>query len=260
MLVRSHGLRLVGDDTGSGKPIMFMHASPLNHRMWIPQVEYLEASWRCISFDVRGFGRSDLPIGISTMETLASDVVAVLDHLNINEAVFVGESMGGYIGMALLRRWPERVSAVVLAGTRSVADTPAIAAGREATAVQAETQGVASIKAAQLARLLGHNASDDLRQWVTDMIEEASPQGVAAALRGMALRPDSGDVLRALTKPALIITGEDDVITPPADARMMAGLIRGSTLHIVPGSGHLVNLEQPVAFNEALATFLKALP
>ena len=260
MLVRSHGVRIVGDDTGSGMPIIFVHASPMNRRMWTPQIEVLEDNYRCISIDLRGFGRSDLPVGISDMTTFAEDVIAVLDHLNIGQAVFVGLSMGGYVGMALANAWPNRFSAFVFAGTKCGADAPEVAAGREKLAIQVEQQGVGSIVEAQLGRLLSKGADEDLRQWVRDMIEEATPEGVIAALRGMARRPDNSAAIAKLRVPTLVIVGEDDPITPPSDSEIIANLVPGATLVRIANAGHLVNLEQPALFNEALKTFLDGLP
>src|SRR3954463_5692604 len=110
------------DDIGSGLPVVFLHAFPLNRTMWDPQVTALVGECRCIPIDLRGFGDSAASAPYS-MDQYADDVVAVLDALQITRSVVVGLSLGGYIAFALWRRYRDRVRALVLADTRAIADT-----------------------------------------------------------------------------------------------------------------------------------------
>src|SRR6185503_2983280 len=110
------------DDVGSGLPVVFLHAFPLNRTMWDPQVGALVAECRCIAIDMRGLGES-APAEPYSVERYADDVVGVLDALQIERAVFVGLSLGGYVAFALWRRHRDRVRALVLADTRAAADT-----------------------------------------------------------------------------------------------------------------------------------------
>lgn len=259
MLVHVNRLRLVGDDIGQGDPLLFVHAFPLNRRMWAPQVEALSDRYRCLTVDLRGFGESDAPSGPYSLDEMAADLVGVLDALHLDRVTLIGLSMGGYIAFAFWRRAAGRLRALVLADTRASADSEAVQAARETLAQQAEAEGLAPVVAAQLPRLLSPAASADLRQWVSDMIEEATPQGVAGALRGMAARPDASAILPQITCPTLVIAGADDVVTPAAEMSAMTKQLPKATYQVLAGAGHLANLEAADAFNAALHTFLGTL-
>lgn len=244
---------------GSGLPVLLLHAFPLSGAMWEPQRSVLEASYRVIVPDLRGFGQSSAPVGISTMDVMVDDLQALLRHLDLDKVVLVGLSMGGYIAFQFLRRYPRQVQALVLAATRATPDTDEARAGREAMAVLAETAGAASIADQMLSRLLSPNATAVVQAQVRDMIMAADPAGIAAAVRGMALRYDSTDLLSSIRVPTLLIGGEQDALTPPATMQAMQNAIDGSSLTIVPGAGHLPNLEQPEVFTTALLKFLQRL-
>lgn len=259
MLVRVNGVRLVGDDTGQGSPVLFVHAFPLNRRMWAPQVDALAHRYRCLSVDLRGFGESDAPEGEYSLELLASDLIGLLDALHIERVTLVGLSMGGYIAFALWRHYAERVRALVLADTRAAADSAAARTARADLARRAEHEGLAPVVETQLPRLLSSQAGPDLRRWVHDMIEEATPQGVAGALRGMAARRDSSDLLATLSCPTLVLAGSEDGVTPASEMEAMAARLPNATFVTLPGAGHLANLEAAEAFTTALQRFLDQL-
>ncbi len=136
-------IRIAYDDSGAGQPVMFLHAFPLNRSMWNNEMTelLLEARYRLVAFDWRGFGESDIAAGISTMEMFADDLAGLMDLLGIQSAVLCGLSMGGYAAFAFLRKYPERLSGLILADTRPGADTDEGRANRENVARVAETQG-----------------------------------------------------------------------------------------------------------------------
>lgn len=125
-----NGITLAYSDTGSGLPIVFLHAFPLNRTMWAGQESTLSSHHRVITVDLRGHGESDAPLWHYTLDQAADDVRALLDHLSIRQALFVGLSMGGYILFAFYRRYADRVKGMVLADTRAQADQPEGKAGR----------------------------------------------------------------------------------------------------------------------------------
>lgn len=223
--------------------------------MFEPQWSALAERGRFIVPDLRGFGGSSVLAGPSEMGAMADDVLALLDHLSIDSAVVGGVSMGGYVALALLRNDPGRVRALVLGDTQTSADDAQGRAGREATAQEVLAKGSTALLPS-IARLLGPSASAELRSRVSGWITAGSPEGQAAAQRGMALRPDARDILTRFGGPVLVVVGTDDVITPPAKARTMAELVPGAELVEISGAGHLANLEQPEAFNAALGRFL----
>jgi pimeloyl-ACP methyl ester carboxylesterase len=196
---------------------------------------------------------------ISTMELFADDLAGLMDTLGIQQAVLCGLSMGGYVAFAFLRKYPQRVQGLILADTRPGADTDEAKANRENTALLALSQGTGAVADLLIPKLLSdytrqHHPS--VEQSVRQMISAATPQGIAAASRGMALRPDSSDLLPSISCPTLVVVGEQDVLTPPAVAHEYATRIPGSQFATIPNAGHLSTLEQPEAFLTVVRNFL----
>jgi len=249
------------DDHGIGLPILFLPAFPLNRTMWQGELISLlnDERYRLIALDWRGFGDSEITDPISTMELFADDVAGLMDSLGIQQAVLCGLSMGGYASFAFLRKYPQRVSGLILADTRPGADTTEARANRENVARIAETQGTEAIADLQVPRVLAeytrlHHPEVEMR--VRQMIEAATVQGIAAASRGMAQRADSTELLASITCPTLVIVGEQDTLTPPNVAQDYAAQISGAQLVVITNAGHLSSLEQPEAFLQAVRGFL----
>ncbi len=255
-----NGIRVRFDDVGTGPVVLLLHAFPLSAAMWQPQIEALRSRYRVIAPDLRGFGGSDAPPGPYSMDTLADDAAALLEHLGVSRAVVAGLSMGGYIAFAFWRRHRDRVAALVLADTRAGADSEEGRATREVNARLAEEQGAGAIADKLIPNLVAPGASQAVRDTLRALITANSPDGIAGALRGMAARPDSSPDLPGIDVPVLIIVGEEDGLTPPVESERMAAALPDATLARIPGAGHLSNLEQPEAFNAALLAFLERLP
>jgi 3-oxoadipate enol-lactonase len=248
-------------EVGHGLPVVLLHAFPLNRTMWEPQISALFGECRCIIPDLRGFGDSDTT-GPFSMERFADDVVQLLDALRIDRAVICGLSMGGYVALALIRHHRQRVRALILADTRSGADDTERAKGRRELMAVARDQGIGAVVERQLPGLIGKRTRDrqpDLVTRVRDLILAAPIAGVIGAADAMLHRPDSTDLLSTIDVPTLVIVGEEDVITPPKEARELSRGIPNSRLEIIPGAGHLSNLERPAAFNTALSDFVGSL-
>ena len=257
-----NGIRLEYTDEGAGTPIVLLHAFPLNRTMWEPQITPFSAGLRTIAIDLRGHGGSGHGPTPYTLEELATDIKSLLDHLNIQEAIFVGLSMGGYILMAFYRLYPDRVKALVLADTRAQADTPDGRAGRLGMIRTAETQGTNAIADIMMPRLLSaHTMKTDpeLVRKVRRMILHNPVETIVADLRAMAERPDSVSLLINIARPTLLLVGELDQATPPSDARLMAERIPNAQLAILPGAAHLSNLEVPEAFNQSVLSFVEGI-
>ena len=249
------------DDVGTGLPVVFLHAFPLSRTMWEPQIGALVAECRCITIDVRGFGDSSAAPPYS-MDRYADDVAAVLDSLQIQRAVVVGLSMGGYVAFALWRRHRERIRAFVLADTRAGADTIETVGRRRELIEIAEAEGSTAVANRQIAGLVGKTTRDkrpDIYDAVHRMIAEASVEGIVGALEAMIARPDSSETCASIDVPTLVIVGDEDVPTPVKEARTLASLIDGSRLEVLTQSGHLSNVERPAAFNTVVSEFLASL-
>lgn len=255
------GVPLYFRDVGRGLPVLLLHGFPLTGDSFAPQLEdpQLTSRYRLIVPDHRGFGQSALGVGPTTMARIADDALAILDHLRVREAVVGGVSMGGYAAMALLRADASRVKALALIDTQATSDDEAGRQRREDTARAVLEKGMAVLVETMLPKLLAPGAAPELRAQVVGLIEATRREAAAAALRGMALRPDSREVLSRFGGPALVVVGEQDTITPPSKAEELAALIRSSTLVRIPEAGHLPNQERPALFNAALDRFLAAL-
>jgi len=258
-----NSINIAYDDHGIGQPVLFLHAFPLNRSMWSGEMMalLLEQRYRLVALDWRGFGESDILSGISTMEQFADDVAGLMDVLGMQDAVICGLSMGGYAAFAFLRKYPQRVKGLILADTRPAADTAEARANRENVARIAETQETEAIADLQVPKLISEYTRQyhlEIELRIRQMINAATPQGIAAASRGMAQRADSTALLSTIAFPTLVIVGEQDSLTPPSVAQDYAAKIPNAQFIVIPHAGHLSNLEQPEAFLQVISGFLRS--
>lgn len=257
-----NGITLAYDDRGTGIPIVFLHAFPLNRTMWTEQQAALGQRFRTISIDLRGHGESDAPFWRYSLEQHASDVKELLAGLGIARAVFVGLSMGGYLEFTLYRLYPKLIRGLVFADTRAEADKPEQRQWRFDLAQRTASMGPAAVIADMLPKLLApktYERDPDLVERVRSIQTAAPVAGIIGDLMAMAERPDSVDLLASITLPTLVIVGEDDVLTTPADAQRITNGIPGAKLVVIPGAGHLSNMDQPDLFNRAVGEFAAGL-
>lgn len=258
MQTQVNGITIAYSDRGTGLPIVFLHAFPLNRTMWATQENALSSQFRIITIDLRGHGESDAPLWHCTLDQSADDVRTLLDQLAIPQALFVGLSMGGYILFALYRKYAARVKGLILADTRAQADTAEGKDGRFQMAQTAYKKGPTAIADIMIPNLLSPatiQTRPEIVQKVRAMIESTQISGIAGDLMAMAERPDSVPLLTQITCPTQIIVGELDRATPPSDARLMAEKIPGARLAVIPGAAHLANLEQPTTFGQIVSSF-----
>jgi 3-oxoadipate enol-lactonase len=256
------GATIAYDTKGDGPATLFLHAFPLDLEMWNAQLEALAPRQLVVRFDARGFGGSPPGDGPLTMDQIADDGAALLDHLGIERAVVAGCSMGGYAAFAFVRRHAQRLAGLVLQDTRAGADTEEAKANRKALAERVLAEGSPAAVDAFLPKLVGettHRERPEIAARVRERILAASPRGIANALHGLAAREDSRATLAAIRVPTLVLVGEEDTLTPPSEAEAIAGALAGSRLVVVPRAGHLANLENPEALNAAVVAFLDGL-
>ncbi|MCS7054904.1 MAG: alpha/beta hydrolase [Thermoflexales bacterium] len=268
MYAEINGLRMFFEDRGSSGDstdvIVFLHGFPLDHSIWRHQLDYFSTGYRCIAPDLRGFGASSelkkppQPTPL-TVDTFAADIVALLDHLKIKSADFVGLSMGGYIALAIWRRLAtrRRVRRLIFSNTRAAGDTAETKANRKRQAELVKTKGMRPYADEMLPRLLAPENMERCGNEVRHMIERTHPDTIVATLEALATRKDMTDWLRRVQAKTLVIAGEKDVISPPSDSEVIAREVDGAKLVVIPGAGHLTPLEQPNAFNEAMYAFLR---
>ena len=239
--------------------LVMVHGFPLDQNMWDAQTA-LERELRLVRLDLPGFGGTPAPAA-DGIEGYAEAVVAAMDRAGLARAALCGLSMGGYILFELCRRHPEQISALILADTRAEPDTEEGRAARR--------QGIQLVRAGRREELLdgylpkllapASFADPELAGKVRAMSQRAVDDGIIAALQAMHDRPDSTATLATVRVPTLIIVGTQDVLTPPAAARVMQAGIAGSRLRELDGSGHLTPMERPGPFNAAVLEFMRGL-
>jgi 3-oxoadipate enol-lactonase len=255
-------MQLAHDDSRNDPVVVLLHGFPLSRKMWVEQIPVIGATQRVIAPDLRGHGESPAPDGAYSMDEMADDVVELLDGLGVTRPVVLGGlSMGGYVALSLVLRYPDRVCGLILCDSRAAADTPEAARTREETARTVLREGSArSIIETMVPRLFGKTTLERHPEKIEPMLavmERTSAQGVAGALRGMAIRPDRRGDLARITQPTLVLVGEDDVISPPAEAREIAAALPDARLVVIPAAGHLAPYENPAAVNAAIRRFLE---
>ena len=206
--------------------------------------------------DLPGFGSGKAPPPHPpTIEAYADFVHSLITAL-AEKPIVGGLSMGGYVLLALLRKYPADVAGAVLVDTRAEADTAEARAARLKAIEDVRAHGTAGLINAMLPRLLSAQASEALKGRVRGIMERQSPAAVVAAQTAMAQRPDQTDLLPTIKIPTLIIVGQQDIMTPPAVARSMHERIPGSKLVEIAGAGHMSPMEEPGPVNAALMEFM----
>ncbi len=242
---------LAFDDAGSGRPIVWIHGFPHSSAIFEPQKTI--AHYRHIRVDLPGFGATPPPTRELGMRDYSQEILGVLNHLGIDRCIGAGISMGGYILMQILRDAPRRIEGVILIDTRERADSDPSREDRYKTIAEIEKNGTGAVVESMLPKMI---FNDSRQAEFREIMMSASAEGMIAAQRAMAGRPDSTLALGALRVPALIVVGDHDPITSGADARRMASLIKGSKVVIIENAAHASNFDQPEAFNRAVTEFL----
>lgn len=251
---------------GRGPLVVLLHGYPLDHRMWLDLMRSPLAQHHTFAaIDLRGHGESPwCGDPVHTMDRFADDVAAVIHTIGEGPVDVVGLSMGGYVAQALWARHHRLVRSLALIDTRAQADDDAARAGRDAAIRTVVEQGRAAISSQTPGKLLAPRDPADahgllLRARLQTMIEALPTETIVADLRGLRDRPDRRTMLATITVPVLVVVGEHDAITPPAEGRAMAAAIPGARCVVVPGCGHLTPIEDPAAFARELGAFWQRL-
>ncbi|MBI4472036.1 MAG: alpha/beta fold hydrolase, partial [Acidobacteria bacterium] len=192
--------------------VLLLHAFPLDHTMWEPQIAALSNQYNVIAPDIRGFGAAK-PAAPWTIEEVADELEAQLKQVTAGAVAVVGLSMGGYIAIPFYAKYPARISKLALANTRARADNETEKAARTEMIATLEAAGIVPLPDRMLPRLLKPNPSPDVVRYVRSVIEHTDPLAAIYALTAMRDRPDASTVLTRIKCPALVIAGEHDVVT-----------------------------------------------
>ena len=255
----SQGARLSYEDTGSGVPIIFLHPTPLDHTYWLPAIKGM-GEYRAILPDFRAHGKSelgdDLPVGgfsrcpdapVLSIGQLASDVLALMDELEIGEAVFAGCSIGGYVMLDMWRRAPMRMRGLVFICSKAQADAEANLVKRVETINRVRREGTAGVFDGNAQTLIGATTQAQRPQVVSELraTMTLSPEAVVAVQAGLATRQNSVPDIAEIDAPVLAICGGEDPGITEEEMRAFESAPGGCEFHLLPDVGHFAAYEQP---------------
>lgn len=262
MFYYSDGSKLFFTTLGGGPSVILLHPTPVDHRFWMPVAEILAGKYRVIVPDLRGHGQSEPGEGAITVEKLAADTGRLLDHLQLNQALLAGCSIGGYTLFEIWRTMPARVEAFAFCCSKAQADTEPQRAKRTETIAKLEERGTADFIENNLATLIGSAAR---RRWpekiaeAREMMQAIPAENIVAVQQGLAARPDSVVTARTMRVPCCVIAGGEDPGSTPADMRLLAEQIRnggyGAEYNEIPDAGHFAPFEQPELVARILRRF-----
>lgn len=239
-------------------PLVFVHAFPMGSGMWQEQVAAIHDRPVLVP-SLPGFDGHPR-VAEPTMDSYAADLLAWLDDRGIGRAIFCGLSLGGYVLFGVLRQAATRVAGLVLADTRTTVDTPERLAARVRSIDLVRRSGPAAIADEMIPGLIApgtHTARPAVAAELRRLIEAQTVEAIADGLQAMMTRPDSADDVARVMAPTLVIVGSEDTITTVNDAAAMHRAINGSRMAVIPGVGHMSNMEAPAEFNRALLEFLQ---
>lgn len=251
------------DDAGQGStPIIFLHGYPFDKSMWQGQIDFLKNSYRSIACDIRGFGKSKDEESVLTIDLFAEDLIAFMDKLKIDKAIVCGLSMGGYIALNAMKRFPARFAALILCDTQCIADTAVAKEKRYKTIDEIAVTGTAGFNEGFIKSVFHKDSLTNKKELVDQLrrvVFSNSKHIIMQGLMALAMRSETCSALNQITVPTLILCGKEDGVTPLAQSEMMHAAIKGSILRVIDHAGHVSNLEQPDEFNKHLIHFLSAL-
>jgi pimeloyl-ACP methyl ester carboxylesterase len=247
--INVNGIDIAYTRQGQGTPLVLIHGYPLDHSIWDEVVPLLSPTFDLILPDLRGFGASASSDESATLADFAADIARLLDSLNIQQAALAGHSMGGYVALAFARAYPTRVRGLGLVSSQVLADTPEGKEGRYKTATNVAEKGVGVVAEAMTPKL---SADGRIQAIVRALIQKQTPAGIIGALKAMAERADSTDLLSAMQFPVVLIHGEADALIPIERARAVESALLQSRLFALKNVGHLPMMESPQETAEAL--------
>jgi pimeloyl-ACP methyl ester carboxylesterase len=253
-------LELSYDDLGEGDiPVIFLHGFPFDKSMWKAQLEFLKSSFRVIALDIRGFGKSTDEKSELSIDMFANDLKDFMDKLDVEKAVICGLSMGGFIALNALKKFPQRFDALILCDTQCIADTEEVKANRYKTIEEINAKGADDFKDGFIKKVFHidslANKKNVVKQ-VREVVFANSEDVIKNGLVALAERLETCSFLSEITIPTLIICGREDEVTPLEQSQSMNESIHGSTLKVIDNAGHVSNLEHPDEFNRYLHDFL----
>jgi len=247
--INFNGIELAYERRGKGTPLVLLHGFPLDHHTWDFVAPMLEGTFDLILPDLRGFGQSTTVDSQYTMETFASDIAGLLDHLGIQKTAIAGHSMGGYVALAFAKLYTERVSGLGLVSTQVLSDPPDRKEGRYKSAAEVAEKGISGVVEAMTPKF---TTDEKLQTSAREIMERQKPAAFIGALKAMAERMEMSALLSTIKFPVVIIHGDADSLIPIDRAREVKSVVLQAHLVELKGVGHLPMMEAVKETAEAL--------
>ena len=247
--ININSIQLAYARRGKGTPLVLLHGFPLDHHLWDEVVPLLEDTFDVILPDLRGFGNSTMLEVPHSIDDYASDIASLLDHLNIQRAAIVGHSMGGYVALAFVRLYPERVSGLGLVSSQVLADPPERKEGRYKSAADVSENGIGSVVETMTPKF---SADEGLQSYARASMERQQPAAYIGALKAMAERADSTSLLSSFDFPVVVVHGDADALIPIDRARDVKAALPQAHLVEISGAGHMPMMEAKEKTAQAL--------
>ena len=257
--INNHTISYTDEGPDNAPVIILIHGFPFNKSMWNKQVEMLIENWRVIAYDIRGFGNSDAGTLDFSIELFVDDLLGLMDTLKIETAMLCGLSMGGYIALNAMEKFPKRFNALILCDTNCFADTHEAKDKRMKSIENIQGKGLEQYANDSVKNLFAPESfvtNKEKIEVVKETIMETAEPSIVKTLFALSRRKETCTNLHRISIPVLIMVGKEDQITPPDDARMMQKSIKGSILKIIEHAGHLSNIENSYEFNIQLEKFV----
>lgn len=239
-------------ETGSGgTPILFLHGVGSDKSVWAPQLAHFGRGRRAIAFDYPGYGESDPAPEGTNRDDYAAAIFAAMDSLGIERAHVCGLSLGGVVAIAMHALDQERCASLILADTFAV-HPHGSGIHERSIAASADLRALAE---ARVDFLLAPGTLEDVRTEVVETMAKIDPAAYRIGAEAVWLA-DQSERARAIGVPALVVCGQEDKVTPPPLSEKLASLIPGAKLKLIPGAGHISNLERPAEFNRIVEEFI----
>ena len=260
LTINVNNFNLSYDDVGDGSiPIIFLHGYPFDKTMWQGQLDFFEPYYRLIACDIRGFGKSTDEESRLSIDLFADDLIKFMDKLHLEKAIICGLSMGGFITLNAMKRFPGRFEALILCDTQCIADTFEVREKRYKNIDEIEANGVTNFNEGFIKSVFHKDSLANKKELVEQMRSVVffnSQHVISQGLVALGGRSETCSNLSEIRIPTLIICGKGDQITPLAQSKFMNKHIKGSILQVIENAGHVSNLEQPKEFNKHLSEFL----
>ncbi len=255
-----NNLAIYESGKGNQQSIIFVHGFPYDHTMWDNQVDFLKDEFHCVTYDIRGLGKSEAGDGQFTMEMFVDDLFDIIDKLELKHPLLCGLSMGGYISLRAVERDQFKFSGLILCDTKSEADNTEAKLKRASGIKTINNEGLEKFIEATVPATFAKETIEknkDIFDRTFERAKKENPVGVKGSLLAMLSRTDTTPYLENIKIPTLVISGTVDALTPPEVMRKMAEKISNSEFAVAPRAGHMAPLENPGFVNDMIKGFLK---